>query len=41
MDGAAASLLFLDIAAGARPYEFDWNAVELRRLADVRSAGRA
>lgn len=41
MDGAAASRLFLDIAAGARPYEFDWNAVELRRLADVRSAGRA
>ena len=39
MDGAAASRLFLDIAAGARPYGFDWDGVTLRRLSDVRSAG--
>ena len=37
--GRAAARLFLDMAAGARPYAFDWNAVILRRAVDCRMTG--
>lgn len=34
--GRAAARLFLDMAAGARPYAFDWPAAALRRLTSSR-----